>query len=229
MVLGDHGPAVRHLAGVALAGVDHGLDRESHAFFKPHALARTAVVQHLRFIVVDAADAVPAVFAYHGITGRFRVLLDRMADVAQRRAGLDLPDAQHHRLISGVDQPFGQHRRLAHEIHARSVAVPAVLDHGDVAVDDVAFLQDLAGAGNAVANHVVDRRAQRLGEPTVAHVGRNRTLHVDDVVVGDLVDLLGGDAGLDVVLQHGQHFGREPTGHTQACIHRDAPAPGSLE
>src|SRR6185437_9320769 len=106
-----------------------------------HALAPPAVMEYLRFVVVDAADAVPAVLAHHGVTGGLRMLLDRMPDIAERRAGPHLADAPHHRFISGIDQALGQHRRFAHEIHARGVAVPAVLDHGDVAVDDVAFLQ----------------------------------------------------------------------------------------
>jgi hypothetical protein len=56
-------------------------------------------------------------------------------------------DAVHHRFEGGVDQPLGQHRRRADEIHAAGVAVPAVLDDGDVEIDDVAVLQHLAGFG----------------------------------------------------------------------------------
>src|SRR5690348_232 len=39
MVLGDHGPAVRQRAGLALAGVDHRLDGESHPLFQAQPLA----------------------------------------------------------------------------------------------------------------------------------------------------------------------------------------------
>src|SRR3546814_10067483 len=62
-VLGDHGPAVGQHLGVALALVDHRLDGEGHALLQHQALARPAVVQHLRLVVVDLADAVAAVLA----------------------------------------------------------------------------------------------------------------------------------------------------------------------
>src|SRR6185437_8807711 len=50
MILGDDRPAVRHLAGVALAGIDHGFDRKRHALFQPHALAPAAVMEYLWFV-----------------------------------------------------------------------------------------------------------------------------------------------------------------------------------
>ena len=135
-----------------------------------------------------------------------------MADVAERRAGAHLADAAHHRLERGVDEPLGEHGRLADEVHAAGVAVPAVLDDGDVDVDDVAVLEDLARARNAVADHVVDRGAERLRKALVADVGRDRLLHVDDVLVGDAVELLGRDAGLDVLAHELEHLGGEAAG-----------------
>ncbi len=51
-----------------------------------------------------------------------------------------------------------------------------------------------------------------LREALVAHVGRDRALHVDDVVVAEAVELLGGDAGLHVRADHLQHLGREVPG-----------------
>jgi hypothetical protein len=47
------------------------------------------------------------------------------------------------------------------------VAVVAILDDGDVEVEDVAVLQHLV-AGDAVADHVVDRGADGLGVGRVA-------------------------------------------------------------
>ena len=41
----------------------------------------------------------------------------------------------------------------------------------------------------------------------VAHVAGDGLLHVDDIVMADLVELVGGDPGLDVLADHGQHFG----------------------
>jgi hypothetical protein len=39
---------------------------------------------------------------------------------------------------------------------------------------------------------------------------------VDDEVVGQLVQLVGGDPGLHMLGQHVQHFGRQAPGHPHA-------------
>src|SRR5690606_40285345 len=62
-------------------------------------------------------------------------------------------------------------------------------------------------AGDAMADDVVDRGADRLREAPVAHVGGYRLLHVDDVLVADVVQLLGADPGLDVRGDDLQHLG----------------------
>jgi hypothetical protein len=62
------------------------------------------------------------------------------ADVAQPGAGLDLGDALPH-AFEGDGTAAGQDGCVADAEHAAGVAVPAVLDDGDVEVDDVALLQ----------------------------------------------------------------------------------------
>ena len=76
------------------------------------------------------------------------------------------------------------------------VAVHAVDEGGDVDVDDVAVLDD-AGVGDAVADHLVDARAQRLREAAVAE-RRGVGAVVAQELVADPVELVGGDAGCDV-------------------------------
>src|SRR3546814_4071143 len=90
-----------------------------------------------------------------------------MADVAQRRAGLHHLDAAHHGFVGHLDQAAGDDLRLADEEHAAGVAVPTVDDDGDVDVDDVAVVETLVVAGNAVADDVVHRGADRLGEAAI--------------------------------------------------------------
>ena len=51
---------------------------------------------------------------------------------------------------------------------------------------------------------------------TVVQRSGNRLLHVDDVVVTDVVQLVGGHAGLYVLFDHFQNFGGEATGHAHA-------------
>ena len=142
--------------------------------------------------------------------------LDRAADVAEANAGLDLGDPLPHRVVGDLDQALRRDRAFADDEHPAGVAVPAVLDDGDVDVDDVAVLERPV-VRDAVADLVVDRRADRLRVRRVAgrrvvERRRHRALLVDDVVVRDLVDRLGGDAGLDVRRQQVEHLRGEPTG-----------------
>src|SRR5690606_34135990 len=183
-----------------------------HAFLQHHALPRLAVVQHLRVVVVDLADAVAAVLADHAEALALGVLLDGVADVAQGRARLHRADAAEHGFPGGLDQAPGHHRGLAHVVHTAGVAVPAVLDHGDIDVDDVAILEDLARTGDAVADDIVHRGADRGREAAVAHVGRDRVLDLDDVVVADPVQLGRGHAGLHVRGHDLEHFGGQAAG-----------------
>src|SRR5690606_12621750 len=104
------------------------------------------------------------------------------------------------------------HRGGADVVHAAGVAVPAVLDDGDVDVEDVTVLQHLGLAGDAVADDVVDRGAHGLGEAAVAQVGRDRALHVHDVVVADAVQFRGADPRLHIRGDHFQHLGGQAAG-----------------
>ena len=87
----------------------------------------------------------------------------------------------------------------------RGVSVP------DVDVHEVAGLQPLV-IRNPVADHVIDRRANRLRKTTVVEVRGNRALHFHDVVVAKLVQLFRGHSGDDMLLDHVEHFGGQAAG-----------------
>ncbi len=137
-----------------------------------------------------------------------------------RAPGLHAHDAAPHRLVGQLAQPPRLDRTFADDEHAAGVAMPAVLDDGDVDVDDVAVLQRPL-VRDAVADLMVDRGADRLG---VGHVARrrivqrrrHRALHVHDVVVRQAVEFLGGHAGLDMRRQHVQHLRGQPSCHAHA-------------
>jgi hypothetical protein len=211
VILGDHRPAVRQQAHEALAGVDHRLDREGHAGAQLEARAGLAVVQHLRVLVVDAADAVAAVFPHDRETPLLGIGLHGVPDVAEVGARAHLLDAAPHRLEAGLDQALGLDRGLADEVHPAGVAVVAVPDHGDVDVDDVPGLQALV-VRDAVADDVVHRGADGLREAPVVQVGGHRLLHPDDVVVAEPVEFLGRDPGHHVLADHVQDVGRQAPG-----------------
>ena len=199
-ILRDNRPAITHLAYVAFAGVDHGFDREDHAFLKLEAAAGFAVVQHLRVFMKLLADAVAAEFAHHGITAGLRVPLNGMADIAQGGARFDLGNAAPHAFVGDVAQALGLGRGRADTVHAAGVAVVAILDGRDVQVDDVAVLQH-AIAGNTVADLLVDRGADgfRIWDVPWRRVierGRDAALYVHHVVVAEPIKFFGRDARL---------------------------------
>ena len=66
-VFSNHRPAVGEDAQVAFALIDHRLYGENHARLQRQPLPSAAVVQHLRFAVEGAADAVAAELLHHGI------------------------------------------------------------------------------------------------------------------------------------------------------------------
>ncbi len=194
-----------------LLAVDHGLDGEAHARFQLQ-LAAVAVVQDLRLFVELGTDAVAAVVAHHGETGLFDDGLDHGADLGDAHARTHLLDGGVEAILGNLAQLAAQGRGLAHDEHGGGVAVVAILDDGDVQVDDVPFPQLLV-VGNAVADHVVDRGADGLGEAVVIERCGNGLLYVDDVVMAQGVQFVCGDACLDVGGDHDQHVGSQLAGN----------------
>src|SRR5665647_3656550 len=99
--------------------------------------------------------------------------------------------------------------------------MPAVLDDSDVDVDDIAFFQSLL-VGNAVADLMIDRGANRLRVSVVARwrvVQRRRggALNLSGVVLSDLVQLVGGDAGFDESAKVVEQLPRQPARHAHPC------------
>ena len=160
-------------------------------------------MQHLRLGVELLAGAVAAELAHHAVAMAFHVLLDRMTDIAQARARLDLLDADPHRFVGDAQQASdkGLYRRFTtDDEHAAAIAVPAVGGRRDVDVDDVAFFQGLV-IRDAVADLVVDRGADRLGVGRMAGRGivqrcRHRTAR-GGVFGAQAIQLVGGHAGHD--------------------------------
>ena len=221
-VFGHDGPAVAGLLDLAPACVDHGFDGKDHAGCQPIKRAGFAVVQHLRVFVKAAPNAVAAEFAHHAAIVALYKLLNGMADIAQVHAGPDLQYAVPHGLVAQAAQAARGNAGVlfaTHHEHAAGVTVPAIFDHGDVDVENVAFFQRLV-AGYAVANLVVDRCANRLGVGLVTGrrvIQRRRygALLVDHVVVAELVQRVGGNARLHMRGDVVEYFCGQPTG----CAH----------
>ncbi|MNV51669.1 hypothetical protein D3C71_1437250 [compost metagenome] len=170
-------------------------------------------MQDLRLFVEHLADTMAAEFANHREAVLFRVLLDDFADVAQAAAGFDDLDRLVHAFLGHLGQALGPDRYVADVEHPAGITVETVLDDGDVDVQGVAIFERLV-VWNAMADHMVDRRADRLWIALVIERGRDGFLLIDDVVVADLVQLIGGNARLDVFGNHFQHIGGQFAGDT---------------
>ncbi len=92
--------------------------------------------------------------------------------------------------------------------------MPPVEDERDVDVDDVAVLERLV-AGDAVADHMIDRRAGRLAVAPV-HQGRRHRLVVHGVFENHPVDARGRHARPHLAIEHVEAFGGELAGLAHA-------------
>ena len=63
-----------------------------------------------------------------------------MANVTQGSAGADDANTGAHRFIGRLCQASGIRAGLTHEVHAAGVAVPTLLDNGNVDIHDIAIL-----------------------------------------------------------------------------------------
>src|SRR5439155_19496823 len=135
----------------------------------------------------------------------------------QMRAGLDSDNNAPHRLIGDVTQAPGLDGRGADVEHAARIAVVTVFDHRYVDIDDVAALE-LFVAGYAVTHDMIygsayRRRIRLVSWRRVVECRRHDMLHVDLVVVGDAVELAGGNAGFDVRREVIEQLRCQASGH----------------
>ena len=122
--------------------------------------------------------------------------------------GLTARHAAHQGVIGDLEQALGGAGHFPHRIHAARIAVPAIDDERHVDIEDVAVFER-AGARDAVTHHVIERGADRLGEaPIIERGGDGAMVHGERV--HELVERLGGDAGLHFVDQEVEHFGHQP-------------------
>ena len=181
---------------------------------------RVTVVQDLRIFMKYPPDAVAAVFPHYteilSASTKFWMAWPMSPSRLPGRAwAMPLPE----RLPARVYHPFTLHRALAHEEHPAAVTMKAVLDDGYVHVDDIAVLQDPV-ARDAMADHMVHRRADGFGEATVVQGGRYRMLHVDNEFMTDPVQFIGADARLHVRADHVQYVCGQPSRQPHGILFR---------
>ena len=67
-----------------------------------------------------------------------------------------------------------------------------------------------------MANHLVDRCADGLGETVIIERGGYGVLHIDNIVVADFVQLGSAHAGADVFANHFQYVGGKSACHAHS-------------
>src|SRR5690554_454741 len=182
-VLGHRGPAVAEHLGAVVADVDHRLDGEAHAGGELDVrLGGVAVVvQHLGVLVEAGADAVAAEVPHHRVAAHLGVALDGPGQLGEARAGAHQGDAAVEALLGDAAEALALDDLADHEHHAGVAVVAVGGPHGDVQVHDVALLQLLAVVGDAVADHVVDGGAHRLGKAVVVQDRKSTRLNSSHV------------------------------------------------
>lgn len=217
MILGHDRPAIGQFPDVGFAGIDHGFDREDHAFLKLKPTTRFAIVQDLRIFMEVLSDAVATEFSNNRIPVFVGMSLYGMTDITQGGTGSDDVNAFPQAFERDFAEALGKGGDIADREHAAGVAVPPFLgDHRDVQIDDIAFLE-LFVTGDAMTDLVINRRADGLGVGGIARglVVQWRgdcALHIDHVIVTEAVQFARGDPGFNKRRHIINDFGCETAG-----------------
>jgi hypothetical protein len=163
---GGGGPVVGPSLIAPASQIHHGFDRETHTLFSDADSLVFGVVGHVGCAVEQLVDAVAAVGADDATPAGLGQRLDHVAGVAEEHARFYELNGGVEAVAGGLDDADGGGVRRADVVGFVQVAVEAVVVQGYVDVDDVAVLQRTR-VGDAVADHLVDRRADGLRELAV--------------------------------------------------------------
>ena len=87
----------------------------------------------------------------------------------------------------------------------------AVFNHGDINIDDVAVFEFFTVVGHTMANHMIDRgadrfRVGRIAGGSIVERRGNRALPFDHIVVAEAIDLGSGQTGFNEWCNEIQHL-----------------------
>lgn len=120
---------------------------------------------------------------------------DMVTDHAHRAAGFESSD----RTVHGIEGALGNSASIigdvTHEEGFRLVAMPTVDDGGDIHVNDIAVLEDIA-IRNSVADHIINAGTAGFRVAKVSECG-GLVFMSNGVFMDQPVDFFSSDAGLD--------------------------------
>lgn len=197
--------------------VDHRLYGKDHAFAQLQTRSRSPVIQHLRFLVHFATDAMPAIFAYNRATVLFGMPFDCEADIAKMGTGSHLLYPFPQRPLGNPDKPLSGERGIADQVGLARIRDETILFQSDVEVDDVSVADDFTRIRYTVADDMVDRAVQDIFEAILPLAGRacsevNRNESVDQII-----HLQCRHANKLLLIQHLEDGRQQSAGHTHEC------------
>ena len=135
------------------------------------------------------------------------MLLNDVAYIAECNARFDDVDCLVQAFLRDLDESLRVFGHFADAEHFAGVAMETIFYDGDIDIYGVACLEGLPIAGNTVTNNVVYRRADGFRKAIVIQWGWDGFLHIDDVVVANLIQLAGANPRLHMRANHFQYFG----------------------
>lgn len=208
-VLGADGPAVGLIDfGFPIPFIEHRFDRQAGTGTNDRfARLQIGKVRDAGLLVETTADSVTLELADNLVVLLLREAIDRSSDVDDSAERLDGVDADPQSIERRLNEAFGVRSDFADQERFGRVAMPAVDDARQVDVHDVAALQNVV-VRDAMADDFIDASTNGIWIAVVTEA-RRRVAVLNGVIVGQLVDLFGGDAGPDLWTQEVHDLGIE--------------------
>ena len=194
---------------------EHGFDRETHAYFHLAGQSRMVIMRDLQIRVELGAYAMANEVLHNTQTKPVGMGVNGFPDGIKRSAGAHRVDGVVHAGSGFTNEHGVDVVDVAHQEGAAGITVYAVEEDGDVDIDDVAVAQ-LATVGDAMANDLVDRGADRLGEAAIVQWA-GIPVTGKGLLVDPGIDCVGGDARRDHRASDHQHFSGGGASTVHSC------------
>ena len=82
-VTSDNTPPIRHKTNTSVTHSNHGLDSNTHTFFKKNAIASSSIIGNLWLFMHFFTDSMTGKFTHYSISKLFTMLLNSPSDVTK--------------------------------------------------------------------------------------------------------------------------------------------------
>ena len=205
-----HGPAVGQLPHLIRADVNHRFDGERHTITQTGTAPLRSEVRNVGGFVEVYTDAVANV----ALDGREAILhdvrIDRVADITHTVTHAESGDTAEEAFTRDVDQLLRLGRDCSHTDGARCVTVYAIPICANIDLDDITRTDHTLLGRYAMDDLIIDADARASGEAGIAEERRSSTC-ADDIIVNDLIELVGGNSLAQGITGGKKRLTRDPT------------------